>query len=193
MFNSISWQEFLTAISLIVGGYYAITTLLLYGAEITSIFKQEKSKSIELKVSEDQNDSSESNDLMGKVKYETQVNVPHENVIESSELNVAQAKEADEPIKSIDPREAMMAGFASVLQEEITTLVSEFSSSAEGEVILVFKSLLSVYPQLVRTSHKDSISLLICDSLKANSAFHPELNEINSWWPQGAAYLNDDQ
>ena len=112
MFQSISWQEFLTAISLIVGGYYAITTLLLYGAEITSIFKQEKSKSIELKVSEDQNDSSESNDLMGKVKYETQVNVPHENEIESSELNVAQAKEADEPIKAIDPREEMLAGFA---------------------------------------------------------------------------------
>ena len=193
MFNSISWQEFLTAISLIVGGYYAITTLLLYGAEITSIFKQEKSKSTEPEVSEDQNDSNESNDLMGSVKYETGVNVPHENLIESSELNVQEAKEADEPIKSIDPREARMAGFATVLQEEIATLVTEFSSSAEGEIILVFKSLLSVYPQLVRTPYKDSLSLLICDSLKANSAFHPELNEINSWWPQVAANSSNTQ
>ena len=100
MFNSISWQEFLTAISLIVGGYYAISTLLLYGAEITSIFKQEKSKSTQPEVSEDQNDSNESNDLMGSVKYETGVNVPHENLIESSELNVQEAKEADEPIDS---------------------------------------------------------------------------------------------
>jgi len=193
MFNSISWQEFLTAISLIVGGYYTITTLLLYGDEITSIFKQEKSKSIELEISEDQNDSNESNDLMGKVKYETGVNVPHENLIESSELTVQEAKEADEPIKSIDPREAMMAGFATVLQEEIATLVTEFSSSTEGEIILVFKSLLSVYPQLVRTPHKDSVNLLIYDSLRANSAFHPELNEINSWWPQVAANLSDTQ
>ena len=193
MFNSISWQEFLTAISLIVGGYYAITTLLLYGAEITSIFKQKKSNSIDQEVSEDQNDSNESNDLMGKVKYETGVNVPHENVIESSELNVAQAKEAEEPIISIDPREAMMASFATVLQEEIATLVSEFSASPEGEIILVFKSLLSVYPQLVRTPHKDSLSLLICDSLKATSAFHPELSEINSWWPEVVAYSNDNQ
>lgn len=193
MFQSISWQEFLTAISLIVGGYYAITTLLLYGDEITSIFKQEKSKSIELEVSEDQNDSNESNDLMGKIKCETGVNVPHENVIEASELNVQEAKEADEPITSIDPREAMMAGFASVLQEEIETLVTEFSASAEGEIILVFKSLLSVYPQLVRTPYKASLSLLICDSLKANSAFHPELNEINSWWPQVAANSSDNQ
>ncbi len=193
MFQSISWQEFLTAISLIVGGYYAITTLLLYGDEITSIFKQEKSKSIELEVSEDQNDSNESNDLMGSVKYETQVNVPHENVIESSELNVAQANEAEEPIISIDPREAMMAGHATVLQEEIATLVTEFSASPEGEIILVFKSLLSVYPQLVKTPHKDSLSLLIHDSLKATSAFHPELNEINSWWPQVAANPSDIQ
>lgn len=193
MFNSISWQEFLTAISLIVGGYYAITTLLLYGDEITSIFKQQKSKSIELEVSEDQNDSNESNDLMGKVKYETGVNVPHENLIESNELNIAQAKEADEPIKAIDPREEMLAGFATVLQEEITTLVTEFSTSAEGEIILVFKSLLSVYPQLARTPYKDSLNLLICDSLKANSTFHPELNEINSWWPQVAANSSDTQ
>ena len=193
MFNSISWQEFLTAISLIVGGYYAITTLLLYGAEITSIFKQRQPNSIDQDVSEDQNDSNESNDLMGKVKYETQVNVPHENVIESSELNVAQDKEAEEAIISIDPREAMMAGFATVLQEEIATLVTEFSSSTEGEIILVFKSLLSVYPQLVRTPHKDSLSLLICNSLKANSAFHPELNEINSWWPQVATNSSDTQ
>ena len=193
MFNSISWQEFLTAISLIVGGYYAITTLLLYGAEITSIFKQKKSNSIDQEVSEDQTDSNESNDLMGKVKYETRVNVPHENLIEASELNVAQDKEAEEAIISIDPREAMMAGFVSVLQEEIATLVTEFSASAEGEIILVFKSLLSVYPQLVRTSHKESINHLICDSLRANSAFHPELNEINSWWPQVAANSSDTQ
>lgn len=193
MFNSISWQEFLTAIGLIVGGYYVITTLLLYGAEITSIFKQKKSNSIDQEVSEDQTDSNESNDLMGKVKYVTGENVPHENVIESSELKVAQAKEAEESIISIDPREAMMAGFATILQEEIATLVSEFSSSTEGEIILVFKSLLSVYPQLVKTPYRDSLSLLIHDSLKATSAFHPELNEINSWWPQVAANPSDIQ
>lgn len=193
MFNSISWQEFLTAISLIVGGYYVITTLLLYADEITSIFKQNKSNSIDQEVSEHQNDSNESNDLMGKVKYETGVNVPHENLIESSELNVQEAKEADEPIKSIDPREEMMAGFSKVLQEEIATLATEFYASAEGEIILVFKSLLSVYPQLVRTPYKDSLNLLIYDSLKANSAFHPELIEINSWWPQVAANSSDTQ
>src|SRR5260221_13753574 len=184
MFNSISWQEFITAISLIVGGYYVITTLLLYGTEITSIFNQKKSKSIEPAVSEDQNDSSESRDLMGKVRHETGVNVPHENVVESNELNVRQTQEAEEPILSVDSREAMLVGFASSLQEEIATLVHEFSTSNDGEIILVFKSVLSVYAQLVRTPYKDSISLLILDSLKTNSAFHPELNEINSWWPE---------
>jgi hypothetical protein len=193
MFESISWQDFLTTISLIVGGYYAITTLLLYGAEITSIFNQKKSKSIEPTVSEDQNDSNESKDLMGKVKYQTGVNVPHENVVESNELDVHQTQEAEESILSIDPREAMLAGFVSGLKEEIATLVTEFSTSNEGEIILVFKSLLSVYPQLVRTPYKDSISLLIRDSLKANSAFHPELNEINSWWPEVTTNTNDNQ
>jgi hypothetical protein len=193
MFESISWQDFLTTISLIVGGYYAITTLLLYGAEITSIFNQKKLKSIEPAVSEDQNASNESKDLMGKVKYETGVNVPHEIIVESNELNVQHTHADEEPILLIDPREAMLAGFGSGLQEEIATLVTEFSTSNEGEIILVFKSLLSVYPQLVRTPYKDSISLLIRDSLKANSAFHPELNEINSWWPEVRVNTTDIQ
>ena len=39
MFNSISWQEFLSAVALIGGGYYAITALLLYGSEITTIYR----------------------------------------------------------------------------------------------------------------------------------------------------------
>ena len=193
MFESISWQDFLTTISLIVGGYYAITTLLLYGAEITSIFNQKKSKSIEPVARKHQNDSNESKDLMGKVKYETGVNVPHEIIVESNELDVQHTHEDEEPILSIDPRQAMLAGFDSGLQEEIATLVTEFSTSNEGEIILVFKSLLSVYPQLVRTPYKESISLLIRDSLKANSAFHPELNEINSWWPEFKINATDIQ
>jgi len=178
MFNSISWQDFLFAISVIVGGYYVITTLLLYSNEIKSIFKQSVSKSIAHDSHEDQNVSDDSNNLMGGVKYETEVNVPHENVVESNELTLQQNKEAEEPIEQFNPDERI----AETLTGEIETLITEFSSSDEGEIILVFKSLLSVYPQLVNTPHKNSINLQIYNSLKKKSAFHPELNEINSWW-----------
>ena len=180
MFNSISWQDFLFTIGVIVGGYYVITTLLLYSNEIKSIFNQGVSKSIEHDVSDDQNDSDESNDLMGGVKYETQVNVPHEKIVEYDELTVQRNNEAEDPIEQFDPNE----GFAKTLTTEIETLITEVSSSDEAEIILVFKSLLSVYPQLVNTPRKNSINLLIYNSLREKSVFHPELNEINSWWTQ---------
>jgi FtsZ-interacting cell division protein ZipA len=78
MFNSISWQEFLIIIAVAITGYYVITTLLLYSGEITRIFKQKESKQIDSDTHDDQSGSNETNDLMGKIKYETEVNVPRE-------------------------------------------------------------------------------------------------------------------
>src|SRR5258707_9796041 len=101
MFNSISWQEFLSATIVIVGGYYSITALLLYSEEIKSIFKQKEQKNIEANASDDQNDSNESVDLMGSVKYETAVNVPHEKVVGSEEINAQPLKEAEDAIDEV--------------------------------------------------------------------------------------------
>src|SRR5438045_3708029 len=100
MFNSISWQEFLSAITVIAGGYYIVTALLLYSSEITNIFNQKEPKQITPEINEDQNESNKIiDDLMGGIKFDRETNVPHENIVRSDEINAQPLREAEEPIQ----------------------------------------------------------------------------------------------
>ena len=186
MFNSISWQEFLSAISLIVGGYYAITTLLLYSEEIKSIFKQKQRKSIEADTSDDQNDLNESIDLMGSVKYETAVNVPHEKVVESEEINAQPLKEEEDAIDEVivNTPDVLIAKSVAELLREVKTIITELSQGSREEIASIYHSLLQRYPQLTGTNYQEEISLFINDSLSTNTPHSFTLDEIKSWWTE---------
>jgi hypothetical protein len=185
MFNSISWQDFLTAIMIVVGGYYAITTLLLYSTEITSIFKQKQPKQITSEVAEDQKDSIESNDLMGKVKYETEVQVPREKSISVEELQVLSSDEHEEAVttSSANHSDTLIIGTIADLLQEIKALAGVVKDSSKEEAVPLFKSLLSRYPQLAGTNYREAVSVFLYDSCKQQCEFDLEPNEINSWWP----------
>src|SRR5262245_12277821 len=100
MFNSISWQDFFDAVTLLVAGYYLIASFIFYRSEISNIFNQTKSKSINDELSDTQNDSNESNSLMGGVRFEslTQENVSRDQISVAEEINFAELEEADEAI-----------------------------------------------------------------------------------------------
>lgn len=184
MFNTISWQEFLSAISLIAGGYYVIAALLLYGGEITNILKQSQSKQIHSEVSEDQNDSNEVNDLMGEVKNER--DVPHEIMIGPEDISVLPNQEPEEPITqsiTAQPEAVVVSAVAGLLQE-VNTLVASFENSDKEEVKLLFQHLLSRYPQLLQTTYHEAITFSIANSLQEKSEMQFDLNEIKSWWPE---------
>jgi hypothetical protein len=187
MFNSISWQEFLSAISVIVVGYYSITTLLLYSEEIKSIFKQKQRKNIETDAGDDQNDSNESIDLMGSVKYETAVNVPHEKVVESEEINAQPLKEIEDVIDEVivDTPDVLIARSVGELLREIKTVITELSEGSREEIASIYHSLLQRYSQLVGTNYQEEISLFINDSLTTNTSHSFTLDEIKSWWTGG--------
>jgi len=184
MFNLISWQEFLSAIGIIVGGYYAITTLLLYSEEIKFIFNQRQAKVIETDANDDQNDSNESIDLMGSVKYETQVNVPHEKVVESNEINAQPLKEIEDAIDSavVNTPDVLIAKSVAELLREVKTIITELSQGSREEVTSIYRSLLQRYPQLSGTNYQDEISLFIYESFLTNDSHSFRLDEIKSWW-----------
>ena len=186
MFNSISWQEFLSTIGLIVGGYYAITTLLLYSEEIKTIFKQKERKSIETDASDDQNDSNESVDLMGTIKYETSVNVPHEKSVESEEINTQPLKEVEEPIDQVAAisQDVLITKSVAALLREIKTIVTELSQASREEITTIYRSLLQNYPHLIGTNYQEEISLFIKDALSTNATHSFTLDEIKSWWKE---------
>ncbi|MBS1681584.1 MAG: hypothetical protein OJF59_001826 [Cytophagales bacterium] len=193
MFNSISWQEFLTTLAVAAGSYYVITALLLFSGEIKSIFTQKQSNAIDSEELEDQNDSNESIDLMGKVKYETLVNVPHENIVDTEEVKTQPPREAEEPIeaKVLSP-EGLLVGSVADLLEEIKIILNELTTGSREEIISIFQSLLSRYPQLVGTNYQEEISLFLSDALATHTTHGFKPNEIKKWWKENESQ-NDNQ
>lgn len=186
MLESISWPEFITAVTFLIFGYYVITALLLYGREITNIFKEKKSNRSSPEVKADQNDSNESNDLMGSVRYENRElkNVPREEVSSVEEIQVVSSQEDSEPINIIDLEEENLKNDFLSVQSEINSLLEVVSQETREESIPLFKTLLSNYPQFIGTGYEEQISQFICDSCKQTCQFHFDLNEINAWWTE---------
>lgn len=185
MFNSVSWQDFLTTLAIAAGSYYVITALLLFSGEIKSIFTQKQLKAIASEEVEDQSDSNESNDLMGKVKYETLVNVPHEKVVDPKDIETQPPREAEEAIqaKVLSP-EALLVGSVADLLEEIKIILSEITTGNKDEITSIFQSLLSRYPQLIATNYQEEINLFLVDTLSTHAAQGFELDEIKTWWKE---------
>ena len=181
MFESISWQEFFTTLTIILGGYYAISVLLLFGSEITHFFK---SKPQSVSESEKQYpESTTESPLMGGVRFErsSHEELPREEVSTAEELQVA-SQEDEEPITSVDLKEeSLQSDFASITIE-ITSLAEIAAQSTKEETATLFKTLLSNYPQFIGTPFQQRVSQLICDSCKEVQTHGFDLKEVNSWW-----------
>ena len=191
MFQSISWQAFLSTVGLIVGGYYAISALLLYSEEIKSIFVQKRSNAPVQENGDDQTGTIEPNDVMGKVKYMTEVNVPHEISIDAEEILVGSKNEIEEPVSRSEPtspEDAIIKSVADLLKE-IASVLPQISPEDKEGTSLIFKSLLSRYEQLTATTYQDAISIFI---QKAMSPVQFDLNEIKMWWAIDDATLSEN-
>ncbi len=184
MFNSISWQEFLTTLAVAVGSYYAITTLFFYSREITTLFKHKEPEQLTSETNDDQYETTESTDLMGKIKYETEVNVPREKIVTTEEIRVLSPDESEEVITTSPSNHAdtVLIGTIADLLQEVKALAVVVSDCSKEDAVLLFKSLLSGYPQLAGTHFQEAVSLYIFNSCKENCAFSIASNEINSWW-----------
>ncbi|MDZ7650298.1 MAG: hypothetical protein U5K54_25935 [Cytophagales bacterium] len=193
MLNSISWEGYLSAIALLVGGYYAIATILLYSNEIKNIVNQKARKNSNEDVSENQSDSNESNSLMGDIRYEslTQGNVSREQILATEEMSFAPLAEADEPIDGT--LNNAINRFVSTLLTEIESLLEVIARDNKKETATLFQALLHNYPQLVATDFQDEVSQHIYDALKIDCEFQIELNEVKSWWPVRQPKSDDNQ
>ena len=184
MFNSISWQDFLIVIVAAISSYYIITTLLLYSGEITHIFKQKESKRIDSYTQDDQNGSNETNDLMGKIKYETEVNVPREKSVTSEELQFQSSNKSEEVIVPVQTNQTdtLLIGTIADLLQEIKALAEVVSTSSKEESVSFFKSVLQRFSKLRGTHYEDAVNMFIYNSCKEQCSYDLQPNEIKSWW-----------
>ncbi|MBX2968243.1 MAG: hypothetical protein KF803_02645 [Cyclobacteriaceae bacterium] len=191
MLESISWQEFFTTVAVLLSGYYAITTLLLYSKEITSIFKQRQPNHSVQKNRVNQIDSNESNSLMGMARYEqgSESIVPREEVTNVDELNVAPLLQDEEPVTVIDLREELLLDDFIAIQAEIKSLSEIITLGTKEEGVSLFKTLISNYPQFIGTHFQPQIVQFIYESCENTNTHHFDQQEINSWWTA----INDHQ
>lgn len=181
MFESISWQEYLSAMSLIIGGYYVIITLLFFSSEITSIFKQGK---LDFSVQRTNAHQIDSSDLVGRVRYESEEQHTHrEEKLEVEQLTFVSNREGEEAIDVLDTADDHKNAAFDNIKEEILALSQVVQEVGKEESISLFQSLLSRYPQFYGSDSQEEVNLIIYNSLLKNERFQIDTTEIISWWP----------
>lgn len=196
MFESISWQQFISTTALLIGGYYVITVLLLYSSEISNIFKQKKTKLTNPKVREHQTDSNESIELMGSVRFTAShsENVPREEKVEAERLSIAATHEPEEPMTvAVSETEEVLLKSVATLLEEINTLKEVVGMGSKDECAELFRTLLSNYADLSQSAREPEITAFIHNACIAQGQFQIELSEVKSWWPNLEATATNNQ
>lgn len=184
MLEPISWQAFFTTIAIILGGYYAIATLLLYRTEIGNFFKPRNPGQSNIETSPHKSAPIESNDIMGGVRHVDNRRHPALRVelTNSDDLTIARSREDEEPVSVIDPVEEILKTDFNTIQTEINALGEIAAQSTREESASLFKTLLSNYPQFVGTAFQPKISQVIHDACRRDSAHQFSVHEIDTWW-----------
>lgn len=165
MFNSITWLQFLTAISAIGAVYYAILGLLYYRTEIQTLFRGRREEPVK--------SGGKSNSLVGKIREEE--DIIEESTIDSDELNVADKNQ-----------ETTLLGPVADLLKELKGIIDTVAAENidKAQCISLIKALLVRYPQLLNTKYQKSIDLFIYENGIDQFSFDLSMKEVQSLWPK---------
>lgn len=190
MFNAITWEAFLTTVILLVGGYYFITTFLLYHKEITQWVKSRAARSPETSSSAPEviEESTDNKGILGKINSDGQSITPRTSTISAEDLSFGASEEEVaeivKPVTALRPQsDHLIIGSVADLLQEIKTLIqliTEYNSD-KAESASLFRTLLLRYPHVKSTEYKDAISLYICQAATQFS-FTLDLQEASNWW-----------
>lgn len=190
MFNTITWETFLTTVILLAGGYYFITTFLLYHNEIAAWFKS-RSRQSTLLTSYIPTDVANSENILGKIRSDDSATAERISTINTEDLSIGSTQ--DEEPEMVKPSTAtgssndgLLIGNVADLLQEIKTLIqliTEYKSD-RTECESLFRTLLLRYPHLRKTSYREAICQYICETAKTQFSFNLHVKEVNAWWEE---------
>lgn len=191
MLQSISWSEFVIAITIGLGIYYAAILLLYYAKDIAGLIRSKRQSSVNESGSYKSN---EAPTLMGSVKdftptdEESEFSGEHDDnhsIIEddSDKVNWQSSSIVTNPIHR---------SFSQLL-EEINTLAYIISKNSKEEISLLFETLLARYPQLARPHYQSSINQFIIEACQQYGEMTLTGEEINAWWQHALDTTNIHQ
>lgn len=185
MLNSISWQEFLTCLIVLFGGYYFITILLLYSPEITAFFKPKPANTLPPKSSADNRSATA---IMGPaVQDHGAEQTSRTTVSNAEEIAFGSDDEHQDEIGLVKPAhktgDLLVGAVADVIQD-IKAVLNAIADAGhdKDETASLFQALLERYPQLKGTAHQDAITQFICETAATCLPFELNRPEVNAWW-----------
>jgi hypothetical protein len=174
MFKAISWSEFLTAITLLLGVYYAAIAILYYRNEITDFLKG-RSKPKQIKSTDDES----SEDVMGSARFIDQ-HVPREERIATEDIETISRNDHDFDAPETD---ALLVGTVADLLQEIKSQTDTIHGWKKDELKPFYQEILSKYPQLIGTQYQEAINLFIQNTCEEYCQVMFELHELQQLWP----------
>ena len=196
MFSTITWEVFLTTVTLLAVSYYAITTLLLYRKEIFQHIKTSRNHSQET-LSTVNNDQPDSHAIIGSTRE--QDTLSRTSSVNAEEVNVgADDEEEPETIKIFNVASAgkdnLLIGSVADLLQEVRTifqLTTDYASE-KAECEALFRTLLLRYPHVRKTAYRQIISEYICEAGAKQFGFPIQLDEVGTWWEDAVPNRKDN-
>jgi hypothetical protein len=170
MLKSISWQEFLTVMSVLSVIYYSVLGLIYYRAEIRSLFFGRA----KVKTSSPTNSTKRSSSLIGQIKEEEEIDEDEEQeTLSSDQIH---------PVEN-NPQDALLGAVADLLKglKEIIDSIAA-NKTEKTECLVLIRAIFSKYSQLGGTRYQQSINLFLYENAIDQFAFELTLEEINSLW-----------
>lgn len=170
MLKSISWQEFLTVMSILSLIYYSVLGLIYYRAEIRNLL----SGRTRVKASHLSNSTKRRSSLIGQIREE-------EGIDEDEEQGTLSSDQIH-PVEN-NPQDALLGAVADLLKDLKGIIDSIAANKKEKkESLVLIKAIFSKYSQLGGTRYQQSINLFLYENAVDQFAFELPLEEINSLW-----------
>ncbi|MBL7858179.1 MAG: hypothetical protein JNM57_10870 [Cyclobacteriaceae bacterium] len=183
MFNSISWQTYLTILVCFGATYYAISAIILYHRELLHLVKGRSAPTSEIR---DDKKSTSTVSVIGASK-DSLSSQPSNTPVDSDEFILSssadQFPESIQGTPSSEPAN-LIIGSVSDLLNELKTLIQlceEYKSAKEECASLIAASFLK-YPHLKETTYQHAISAFVCEESKDHLPFALTLAEVQEWW-----------
>ncbi|MBX2894710.1 MAG: hypothetical protein KF763_04665 [Cyclobacteriaceae bacterium] len=176
MFNTISWEQFLTTTALIIGGYYLVTSVFFYHREIFGWLTSKSKPQLPAPEREP------ATNLMGRVQPEP-VRPVRKQTVEADQIQFASGT-PDEESEAAATDTKMVTGSVTDLLGEIKILgemIVENKSPLE-EGIALFKSLLEHYPIVRDSPFREAVTIVVHTTCKETCRYELELTEVKTWW-----------
>jgi hypothetical protein len=186
MLHTISWNQFLTVVGLILLGYYAIILLLYYRQELLAFFRGQR---FAFSTAQPTSPTAVPNldSLMGPIKPPDAGSSPESApLLEPLPFSLLEAEQLVVSVPRNQPSpDALLIGSVADLLEETKTLLAALAEGkgTREECQALLEALFSRYPHLIHTSYPKAINLFVQEQCQALLSFQLTLSEINALWP----------